>query len=320
MSNPTFETSMAIGAPSTRTEGVPVGIAVGPWTGIAVGLLLACAVGWAFSEFLLSNVRWAIGHPADWGHLLVIPLISGWLVWSDRERLQTVPFRTTWFGLVPLGLGLAWYAMCVAGSPVLWHHNLRAIGFGLALFGLAILFCGWRAMGILWFPLAYMVLFGQHISVQLLSKLTEPLQDIAARGGWLVLNALTIDTDRSGNLLTVWHSGTPHNLNIAEACSGMRMVVAFLAVGVAIAYTGLPRLWQQIVLVALAVPVALVVNILRVVTLGVLSLWDMDLVMGEFHTLVGMLWFIPGFIAYLGIVWLLRNIIVDHKEAPSPSA
>ena len=53
-----------------------------------------------------------------------------------------------------------------------------------------------------------------------------------------------IDTGRLDNILTVWHNGKGFPLNIAEACSGMRMVVAMLALGVFMAFTSLTHLWQ----------------------------------------------------------------------------
>jgi len=320
MSHPGAESSAALLTPKGEVRAARAGFQLGAVPLIAIGAVMLFAMGWAFSEFLLSNVRWAIRHPADWGHLLAIPLIAAWFIWLDRERLAAVPFRTTWIGLLPLAAGLAWYAMCVAGSPALWHHNLRGLGFGVALFGLAILFCGWAAMRLLWFPLIYVVIFGQHISAQFLGRLTERLQDFAAKGSWIVLNTIGIDTDRSGNLLVVWQDGVAKTLNIAEACSGMRMLVAFLALGVAMAYTGLPRVWQRVLLVAMAIPVALLVNVLRVVTLGILSLWDADFAAGEFHTMIGLLWLVPAFLLYLGILWILRRLVIEDQEAPARPA
>jgi exosortase len=279
---------------------------------VAVAVVVMLVFGWAFSEFVLTQFRWARGFPSDWGHILAIPLIAGWFVWIDRERLLASPFHPAWFGLVPLLLGLGWYALCVVGPQTLWHNNLRGIGFGLSLFGLVLLLLGWRAMSVLWFPLLYVVVFGQVVSARLMDMVTMKLQDFAALGSWAVLNAIGVDTDRSGNVLTVWSNGVAHPLNIAEACSGMRMLVAFLALGVALAYTGLPRLWQQATLVALGVPVALLVNVLRVVTLGILSLWDVEFAAGDFHNVIGLIWLIPAFLIYLGLLWILRTIVVEE--------
>jgi exosortase len=282
---------------------------------VAIGsAIVLAAYLWIFWPFVYKQIRWAMREPADWGHTLVVPLIALYFVWFQRERLAAIQFRTTWIGLLPVILGVGWYLLCVLGPQPLWHHNLQAAGFGAVLFGLVLLLFGWRAMAILWFPIAYLVLFGQTISERFMNIITFKLQDIAAWGSFITLNVMGIETDRSGNTLTVWHRGEPHPLNIAEACSGMRMLVAFLAIGVAMAYTSLPRLWQQVLLVALGVPVAIAVNVLRVVTLGIFSLWDMSFVEGEFHTMIGLVWLIPAFIIYLIILWAIRQLVIEDED------
>ena len=97
----------------------------------------------------------------------------------------------------------------------------------------------------------------------------------------------------------------------------MRMLVAFLALGVAIAYTGLTVTWQRIALVAAGVPVAIGVNVLRVFTLGVLSLLNANFATGDFHSFIGLVWLVPALLLYLGIMWFLRNLFV---EAPAADA
>ena len=104
-------------------------------------------------------------------------------------------------------------------------------------------------------------------------------------------------------------------LNIAEACSGMRMLMAFLALGVVMAYTGLQRAWQRVLLVVLAVPNAIFGNILRVVTLGLLSLLDTGFAAGDFHSFVGLVWLVPAFFIYLGLMWIIRKLVVDEDGA-----
>ena len=152
-----------------------------------------------------------------------------------------------------------------------------------------------------------------------MTYVTYPLQDITARGAHLCLNLIWIDTDRAGNILTVWDDGVARPLNIAEACSGMRMLMAFLALGVAMAYTGFKHLWQQVTLVLLAIPTAIFVNVLRVVTLAILSRYDTDFAAGDFHTFIGLLWLLPAFLMYLGLMWILRHLVVEQEVAESGS-
>src|SRR5690606_28445420 len=126
-----------------------------------------------------------------------------------------------------------------------------------------------------------------------------------------------MDIDRSGNTLTIHHNGEAKPLNIAEACSGMRMLMAFLALAVFMAYTGLKRLWQQITLVILAVPTSIFVNILRVVTLGIFSLFDVEFASGDFHTFIGLIWLVPAFLIFLGLMWALTHVVIVEQPQPA---
>ena len=188
----------------------------------------------------------------------------------------------------------------------------------LTLFGLVLLFFGTRATLVLLFPLCYLVVFGQTISHALLERVTQDLQDITARGSNVALRLFGTDVSRIGNTLYVFDSATgqEHPLNIAEACSGMRMVMAFLALGVAMAYTGLRRHWQRALLILFAFPTAIFVNILRVCTLAYLSFHDSDFTAGDFHTFVGMVWLLPAFLVYLGLMWVIRNLVTEQPREP----
>ncbi len=208
-------------------------------------------------------------------------------------------------------IGGAWYIFCWLGTLAVSHNNLQGAGLTLTLFGVTLLFCGFRAMLFLWFPLLYLCVFSQTVSVRLMNLVTFPMQDITARGSHIFLNLIMIDTDRTGNILYVWSDGEAKPLNIAEACSGMRMLMAFMALGVAMAFTGLRHWGQRIALVAMGIPTAILVNILRVVTLALLSIFDTDFAAGDFHTFIGLLWLVPAFLIYLGILWTLRRLVIE---------
>ncbi|MBM44340.1 MAG: hypothetical protein CMJ36_04925 [Phycisphaerae bacterium] len=281
---------------------------------LLMGGFLLVIITWLFWDFLQRQVLFAVNQQADWGHTLVIPFISGYFVWLNREELTREPFRSSWTGLFLLVAGMSWYSFCALGPQVLKHHNLMGAGFGLSLIGLTLFLFGWRSMKWLWFPLLYMILFSQTISDRFLQIVTFRLQDIAAHGSYWGLTLLGYDMTKSGNTLRIFLDGEVIPVNIAEACSGMRMVVAFLALGVAMAYRGLDHAWQRCLLVAFAVPTAIFVNVLRVMTLGVLATVDSNFAAGDFHSMVGMLWLIPAFFIYLGVMWILRHLVVSDDE------
>ncbi|MCH2136318.1 MAG: exosortase [Phycisphaerales bacterium] len=280
---------------------------------LATAAILAIFI-WLFWAFIEQQVRFAITKQADWGHTLVIPFIAGWFIWLNRGRILAEPLRPSLTGLFVVFAGVAWYSFVALGPEYLRHHNVMGVGVGAVIFGLVLAFCGWRAMRWLWFPVAYLVIFGQTISDRFLDIVTFKLQGIATVGAEWGLSLIGYEVTRMAHTVYIHQPSGDVPVNIAEACSGMRMLVAFFALGVAMAYRGLDQVWQRVLLVAMAVPTAIFVNVLRVMTLGVLSTYDSGFATGEFHTMVGMLWLIPAFFIYLGVMWILRNLVVSDDE------
>ncbi len=144
--------------------------------------------------------------------------------------------------------------------------------------------------------------------------ITYRLQDITALGSYFVLD-IFLDVDLRGNTLFIFDQGVEKPLNIAEACSGMRMLMAFLALGVFMAYTGLRHFWQQALFVLMAFPTAIVVNVFRVVTLGLFSLVDIELAAGDFHSFIGLVWLVPAYLLYLGLRQLISRLVIEDDES-----
>jgi exosortase len=313
--NPAGATAPAIAA------GAPAVVVVEP------RVAWAAAAGWAalflatFWDFFRAQVSMATTQVQDWGHTLLIPAIAWYFAYLNRDRLTVQPFRPSFVALALVVLGICVYSAAAFGPPALQHHNIRGLGTGIALLGCLLTVFGVRSFRYLWFPWAYWLVFGQYISDRFISKVTERLQDWSAIGAHLLLNVLGLDTDRVGNVLTVHFSdGTSHPLNVAEACSGMRTLMAFLAIGVAMAALGLPRWWQRALLVAAGIPISLFVNVLRVASLGLLSMIDPNFSTGEFHSMIGLVWLVPAFLMFLGAMWVIRNLVVDEAPAPKGSA
>ncbi|MFM8731840.1 MAG: exosortase/archaeosortase family protein, partial [Phycisphaerales bacterium] len=266
-----------------------------------------------FWDFLRKQAIQAVSQPSDGVHTLLIQAIAGYFVWLKRDQLLAEPFRPSWWGITIFVLGMSIYMLSAFGPPAVQHHNVRGLGAAVALLGGALAIFGLRSFRYLWFPWAYWLVFGQTLSERLLSRVTERLQDWSAIGADILMNTFGIDVERVGNVLTIHFSdGTSHPLNVAEACSGMRTLMAFLAIGVAMAALGLNTWWQRAALVIAGIPISLFVNILRVTSLGLLSIIDPNMSAGEFHSMVGLVWLVPAFLLFLGAMWVIRNLVVDE--------
>ncbi len=274
----------------------------------ALGLLSAAFVA-VFYRWFRQQTAFSLGYPEDWAHAFVIPLISLYMLWRRREALATLRIDPFWPAITPVLLGLWCYLFFLIYVP---NHMLGGAAMLLTLYGLVLLTLGTRGGRELFLPIAFLV-FGITISEAIMNDITFRLQLIASQGSFAVLSLMGaftgFTTDIQGNVITViTPSGIEHPMNVAEACSGMRMVIAFIALAGAVAVLGCKEWWQRVAVLLLAVPVAIGMNVVRVVVLGLLMFIDPDLSQGEAHMLIGTLLLIPALGLFLGAIWALNQI------------
>ncbi len=277
-------------APSTWVSTLVVGVAF-------------CAL---FYHFLLNQILYS--RDPDWSHAYLVPFISLYYIYENRQLILSLPARVNWLGLPLILVGVTTYFFFTFAATA--NHFVQGGGMILTLLGVVLLLLGWKLWWALMFPMLYLVM-GIRMPPSLLLKVTPTLQVWASKGAYYLLNITGFDTDISGTVLTLYHEGKTIPLNVAEACSGMRMIVAFIALGIAIAFLSTQKWWQRIALIVLGVPVAILVNVLRVTTLGIASTVNPDMAKGEAHLYIGMLWLVPAFLCYLGIVWVIQHLFVE---------
>ncbi|GAB5496884.1 MAG: hypothetical protein Phyf2KO_19640 [Phycisphaerales bacterium] len=293
--------------------------------GVNVGLLALVAVGLGvlFFRWFFKQSEFSSHQIEDWGHAFFVPVISGYMIWQRRHEIAQEQPRVFWPALVAIIAGILGYLTFSIG-PIPGVHMGQGLFVILTIWASALLLLGPGVIRWLMLPTAYLV-FMITVSEGVMLRVTWPLQLLASQGAYVLLGLLgmamgfTVDVD--GNVLTVISkSGVEHPLNVAEACSGMRMVVAFIALGAAVALLSTREWWKRITLFMLCVPVALLMNIVRVAVLGFATLGDANLAQGEAHTLIGTLLLIPGLGLFLGIGWALEKIAPTEKAKKNNKA
>jgi exosortase len=168
--------------------------------------------------------------------------------------------------------------------------------------GLVLLLAGKQVFEILLFPMAFLFLM-VPLPQSLVNIIAFPLQLIAA--GWAVssLQAFGIPSLLEGNIIHLAHT----QLFVAEACSGLRSLMALLTLGVVFAqFFRAGRLFQQSILVLSAIPIAIVVNAVRVSLTGILTHnFGPEAAGGFIHDFQGIITFSMAFIMLLGEAQLL---------------
>lgn len=305
-------TSTPMTNPAAAARPQPLITPVG-WTWIGICLAF---FGWMHWNFLYQTYLWS--KDPDWSHVLIIPAISIYYLYQHKTRFQAAPKRLCWWALPLVFIGLYSYVFWIFPGR---NDMFRGYSMVLTIFATALFLFGPSAMRVLWFPIAYLLL-AVKISDAIWSRVAETLQDVAAAGATVMLQLcaefMDFTVDNQGNTITlgfmkngVW---IEEGMNVAEACAGLRMLMAFIALGVALAFLFDRSWWQRVVMISLAIPIAVAVNIGRVTALGLIYTVNKEYAQGDFHLFVGMLMLLPAAGLFLLVGWALDKIIIRDPD------
>lgn len=236
----------------------------------------------------------------NYSHGLLVPFISGWLLWQRRDELLALPPQPAWSAglLIAAALGLL-----VAG---LLSAELFTARFALVvlLTGLVGFVCGYAHLRILALPLGYLV-FMIPLPALVFNSIAFPLQLLASRLAVATLQALDIPALREGNVIVLSHV----SLEVVEACSGLRSLMSLAAMSVLIAAVTLRGVGLRLVLVCLSAPIAVVMNAVRVSGTGLLAhRYGSQAAEGFFHTFSGWVVFAGALLALAAAAACLRTL------------
>lgn len=276
---------------------------------------------------LLSAARSPrVGLPA------LVTLIAALLLFADPIRTLardwwTNPDAGHGLLLVPVAFWLAWRGGLVAARPqpllgamvllaailLRWTSGLAAelftmrLSLWLAIIGLVLHAAGWRQVRHWWLPLA-LLLLAIPLPGVLTNALAIPLQFKASELGTALIRWRGIEVHTSGNVILI----PGQRLFVAEACSGLRSLTALISLGVMVGGIYL-RSWPgRVALLLLTIPIAVVVNAVRIfLTAFLMHYVDPALGRGFMHESEGWALFVGalGLVALVGMViaWIERR-------------
>jgi len=260
------------------------------WLRAAPGLAAVAIALAVFAPILYYMVLHWNAVP-DYSHGFLIVPLALYFAWERRADLRKAPIRGSWWGLVPLALGtlsLTIGRLGVELTTMRWGFVLTLIGLVLLLFGRAI-------FRILAFPLLFLFLMGP-LPQSLVNIIAFPLQLIAAQGAVEVLHQLRIPSLLEGNIIHLPDT----RLFVAEACSGLRSLMALITLGVVFAYFFRRSTVERIIIVASAIPIAILVNSFRVALTGILTYYyGEQAAQGAIHEFQGFFTFGIAFVLLL---------------------
>ena len=237
---------------------------------------------------------------ADNSHGILVPFISLFFVWQKWNDLKVARISSSNWGAFILSSSMFLYLLGLAsGTEIISRAMIVFSLIGLLLFNL-----GKEVVRVLAFPLLFL-LFMIPVPVTVQGALAFPLQLFATKIAYLFIQALSIPVYQEGNMLYFAQA----QLEVAEACSGIRSIAAFTVLSVVFAYL-LDKGWvRRIVLLASAIPLALFTNIIRISGTGVLAHYYGSGIADSFlHEFSGIVVFVFGFILFLFEFSLLNRV------------
>ncbi len=241
--------------------------------------------------------QWA--SDADMGHGFFVPVVAGLIAWQRRHRLLETPRQPNIWGLL-----LVIFAGCEALGGTLGAELFTArLAFVIAIFGVVLYLGGKEWVKILLFPLL-LLLFMIPIPQIIYAALTLKLQLIASALGETLITWMGIPVFRTGNVLHL----PSQDLDIAEACSGIRSLLSLGFLSLVYAYFADQRVWMRWALLIATVPIAILANGIRVAATGLLSEINTKLAHGLYHELEGYIVFVVALGALLIVHRMLRGI------------
>ncbi len=269
------------------------------------GVLLLLAA-WLYGPFALRMASQWWQDP-NYTHGFFVPVFALFLLWERRAKLATLRIAPAWSGLVILLFAL----MTLVVSTIKSGFFLYRVSVLLFIAGLTVFLAGWKHLAAISFPLAF--LFLMIPSPTLVEQITFPLQIIASKTASFLLMLAGVPAIREGNIILLPSA----QLEVAEACSGIRSLFSLLTLTIVYGYMAETRISVRVLLALIAVPISVFANALRIAFTGLMvEGWGVERAEGMIHALSG--WLV--FVASLALIFLLHRLMQILWLSPSEGA
>jgi EpsI family protein len=254
-------------------------------------VLATVSLGYLYADSLAFLFGYWIGSE-DYSHGIFVPLIGLFLIWQVRHRIAEAGAGNSWWGLAVISAGLFLYWIGEFATLYVLQH----VSLWMVIVGLVIASIGARGARAIAFPLSYL-LTSIPLPVFLYASLSSQLQLWSSALGVGFLQLVGVTAFRDGNVIDLG----PVQLQVIEACSGIRYLLPLTSLALLCAYLFKDRMWKRVVLVLSSIPISVLVNGFRIGVIGVLVEWyGQGAAEGFYHLFEG--WVL--FMASLGLLIL----------------
>jgi len=255
----------------------------------------------------LYRVRWDL---LDYTHAYFILPISLWLVWRKREQLKALlkiaePGKN-YYGLVSLSVGILIFLFASRFD----YSFLITISLLPVLVGLVYSLYGIDTLKLLSFPIAYLLLLVPP-PMSIIDSITLPMRYGISNLTEKILGLLNYPITREGLLLNIGYN----EIFMGQPCSGFRSLITLFSLGLIYVYISKTRFINKVILIFFVIPLALLGNLIRVITLCLITFYfGEEAGQGFFHNFSGIVMFIITILGLIGIETILDKMSDQRSE------
>jgi exosortase len=272
------------------------------WGTLLIAVLLVAAYGRVLAKLVTD--WW---QNPDFSHGFLVPPFAAYVLWKKRERLLAVAKTPAWSGAALVFLGLLVLILGVYGSELF----LSRISLVMVLAGLTLGFGGGKLLGEMRFALLVLLL-AIPIPAILYTQITFPLQILASKLATVLLQLVGVPVLREGNVIQL----PAMNLEVAEACSGIRSLMSLLTLAIFYGYFLERSTVRRVALALASVPIAIAANAVRLLGTGLsVQYWDPDKAMGFFHEFSGWVMFLVSLACLVAVDWAMGLPHIKRRQA-----
>jgi exosortase D (VPLPA-CTERM-specific) len=265
-------------------------------------LVAAAVVALALAVVFQKTLGFLYGtwQREEYSHGFLIPLISGFLLWQRRRRFEGLRFTGSWAGVAVVVLGLLLFYLGSIASIT----TVDAYALVIVIAGCLLAVMGWEAFKLALAPLALLLLMNP-VPTFFYNNLSSQLQLISSQIGVAVIRLFGISVYLEGNVIDLGD----YQLQVVEACSGLRYLFPLLTLGVIVACFFKGRAWMRWLIVLSTIPITVLMNSFRIGVIGVLvDRFGIAQAEGFLHDFEGWVIFMACFALLLLETWLLVRL------------
>lgn len=285
------------------------------WAIIIVCLMLAIASGFV----ALTEMERVWGSSEEYGYGYMIPMITLFLIWQRKDKLELMPFTGSWLGVALLVVGI----LITLIGQLSAIYTFTQYGFVISVIGAFYAVMGWTAFRVVVVPLLLLFLM-VPLPGFVFNNLSSQLQLISSQIGVAVIRLFGISVHLDGNVIDL---GT-YKLQVVEACSGLRYLFPLVALSIIASYFYQAAVWKRVLLILSSMPITVLMNSFRIGVIGVLvDKYGIEQAEGFLHDFEGWIIFMACVALLVLEIWLLSLIGKDRRpfreifgmEFPAPT-